>query len=344
MKLLAVLTIICISIPQMGNAKSCNAHSAQGRGNLNCSGQHSQSPQNSQTPTSGLGPAGQTPDVGTTNQQVGMSTLTPAQPIAVVQPVVAPPQPVTAPTATPNPTPNQVPTPTPQLTPQVVQQTPQPMNAPTATPQLTPQVAQQTPQPMNAPTATPQLTPQVAQQTPQPMNAPTATPQLTPQVVQQTPQPSNVLQPAKAPMMTPHPNYAHVPSPKPLALVEPPKQMTKVPQPLPVLVPHLISGKVEPRPQVVQVPGKTSPAVIGTQIPTGATHHILTGSPGGSLGALSISGAILTSQIVEPGIQNREVELYRSNDTEEVLYQDVIPMDKTGFHLTVIGTRPPIYR
>ena len=400
MKLLAALIILCMTIPPMANAKSCHASSAQGKGNLNCGAQHGQSPQNSQTPTSGLGPSGQTPDPGTTNQHVGMSTLTPAQPIAVVQPVVVPPQPVTVPTATPNPTPSQVPTPIPQATPQVAQQVPQPMNVPTATPMATPQVAQKTPQPMNVPTATPMAIPQVAQKTPQPMNAPTATPMAIPQVAQKTPQPmnaptatpmatpqvaqrvpqpmnvptaipmatpqvaqktpqptnvttqrpANVLSPAKLPMVTPHPNYAHVPHTKPIVspnsqtLVEPTKQMTKVPQPLPVPVPHLTTGKVEPRPQVVQVPGKTSQTVTGTQISTGATHHILTGNPGGGLGALRISGAILTSEIVEPGIQNQRVELYRSNDAKEVLYQDVIPMDKTGFHLTVIGIRPPNYQ
>jgi hypothetical protein len=199
------------------------------------------------------------------------------------------------------------------------------------------------------PTATPQHTPQVAIQTPQPMNVPTPS-RTSPQVVQQVPQPMIVLQPAKLPMVTPHPNYAHVPStkpivsPKPQALVEPPKQIAKIPQPIAVLVPHRTTGTVSPRPQVVQVPGKTSPTVTGTQTTTGATHHILAGNPGGSLGALKVSGAILTSEIVEPGIQNQRVELYRSNDAEEVLYQDVIPMDKTGFHLTVIGTRPPTYQ
>jgi len=48
-------------------------------------------------------------------------------------------------------------------------------------------------------------------------------------------------------------------------------------------------------------------------------------------------------EVVEPGIQNHRVEVYRSNDAREVAYKDVIPMDKTGFHLTVIGSRPPSY-
>jgi len=58
---------------------------------------------------------------------------------------------------------------------------------------------------------------------------------------------------------------------------------------------------------------------------------------------LAAGVSIWVNEVVEPGIQNREVELYRSNDAEELLYKDVIPMDKTGFHLTVVGIRPPDY-
>jgi hypothetical protein len=155
------------------------------------------------------------------------------------------------------------------------------------------------------------------------MKAPMATPQPIPQLAQQTPQPM------KAPMATPQPI---------------PQVAQQTPQPMAVLVPHHTKGTINPRPQVVQMPGKSSPTVTGTQSSKGATHHILTGNPSEGLGALRISGAILTSEIVEPGIQNQRVELYRSNDAKEVLYQDVIPMDKTGFHLTIIGTRPPIYQ
>jgi hypothetical protein len=407
MKHLAVLTIICMTIPPMANAKSCHSNSAQGRGNLNCAAQHSQSSQNSQTPTSGLGPSGQTPDPSSINQHLGMGILTPAQPIAVVKPMVAPPKPATALTATQNLAPNPVATSTPKTNPQVAQQTPQPMKDPMATPQPIPQVAQQTPQPMKAPMATPQPIPQVAQQTPQPMKAPMATPQPIPQVAQQTPQPmkapmatpqpipqvaqqtpqpmkapmatpqpipqvaQQTPQPIKAPMATPQPipqvtqqtpqpmkapmattqpipqvaQQTPQPMKAPMATPQPIPQLAKqTPQPMAVLVPHHTKGTINPRPQVVQMPEKSSPTVTGTQSSKGATHHILTGNPSEGLGALRISGAILTSEIVEPGIQNQRVELYRSNDAKEVLYQDVIPMDKTGFHLTIIGTRPPTYQ
>ena len=96
-------------------------------------------------------------------------------------------------------------------------------------------------------------------------------------------------------------------------------------------------------PQVISVTGKTTPTVTHTQLPgQQTTHHIL---PTGvqQLAHIPGAGEFWASEVVEPGIQNRTVELYRSNDAEEVLYQDVIPMDKTGFHLTVIGIRPPNY-
>ena len=66
-------------------------------------------------------------------------------------------------------------------------------------------------------------------------------------------------------------------------------------------------------------------------------------APNGPMGLVNASSATYVSEVVEPGIMNQQVELYRSLDAEEVLYKDVIPMDKTGFHLTVIGTRAPVY-
>jgi hypothetical protein len=328
MKLLAVLAIICMTIPTLANAKSCHANSAQGQGNLNCGGQHSQSPQNSQTPTSGLGPAGQTPDPSTTNQHVGMSTLTPAQSLPVVQPIVTPPQ-------STNIAPKQQGGGTP---PQPQAQYVVPPKSATAVPTPT------TAKPILAP-------PQQGTGTPQPMAVPNKQPVAVPNRI---PQPVNGLVPAKTPMMTPHPQYVHLPvtkpglkpqaQPRPQAVIEPPKKTVQIPKPKPLMVPHLATGSVTSGPHVVQIPGKTTPIVSGTQTPTGATHYLLTGNPGGNLGVIKISGAILTNEIVEPGIQNQRVELYRSNDAEEVLYQDVIPMDKTGFHLTVIGTRPPTYK
>jgi len=96
-------------------------------------------------------------------------------------------------------------------------------------------------------------------------------------------------------------------------------------------------------PQIVGVVGKTTPTVQpGKQPAVGTTHFLL--PTGERQVPFSTPGAsIWVNEVVEPGIQNREVELYRSNDAEELLYKDVIPMDKTGFHLTVVGIMPPDY-
>ena len=96
------------------------------------------------------------------------------------------------------------------------------------------------------------------------------------------------------------------------------------------------------KPHVVLGPNKVSPQITGPKQPMQPSHFIhpqaeLLALPGG------LSGELWSQQVIEPGIHNRRVELYRSNDAEEVLYKDVIPMDKTGFHLIVFGTRPPTY-
>ena len=48
-------------------------------------------------------------------------------------------------------------------------------------------------------------------------------------------------------------------------------------------------------------------------------------------------------ELIEPGIQGHQVEVYRSKDVREVTYQDVNPLDFGGFHLRVIGLRNPAY-
>jgi hypothetical protein len=47
--------------------------------------------------------------------------------------------------------------------------------------------------------------------------------------------------------------------------------------------------------------------------------------------------------VIEPGIQNKEVAVYRSNDAREMLYKDTIIMDQTGFSLIDLGIRDPDY-
>ena len=48
-------------------------------------------------------------------------------------------------------------------------------------------------------------------------------------------------------------------------------------------------------------------------------------------------------EIVEPGIMNSKVTLYRSHDVKELVFKDTIPMDATGFHLNFIGIKEPVF-
>ncbi len=56
-----------------------------------------------------------------------------------------------------------------------------------------------------------------------------------------------------------------------------------------------------------------------------------------------LPASLWRDEVVEPGIHNQRVELYRTSDAEEVIYADVNPLDKKGFHLTVFGTRQPVF-
>lgn len=48
-------------------------------------------------------------------------------------------------------------------------------------------------------------------------------------------------------------------------------------------------------------------------------------------------------EFIEPGLQNRKVKVYRTNDAAEQVYKDTIPLDKGGFQIVIVGTRNPEY-
>jgi len=50
-----------------------------------------------------------------------------------------------------------------------------------------------------------------------------------------------------------------------------------------------------------------------------------------------------TLEFIEPGLQNRKVEVYRHADVRELLYKDTIPLDQGVAQFIVIGTRNPEY-
>jgi len=170
----------------------------------------------------------------------------------------------------------------------------------------------------------PHATPPFAQGTPPLLKVavPHKVPHATPPLAPVTPPLLKAAVPHKVPHATP-----------PLAQGTPP--LLKAPPIVPHQAPHLVSSNAP-----IHIPAK-SPNAIRSLHPS---HHIVTTH---SLSPI-ISGhynqdATYTFEVVEPGIQNKEVKVFRSNDAEEMVYKDTIAMDKTGFSLTVIGIRSPNY-
>ncbi|RLQ20797.1 hypothetical protein DWB85_15470 [Seongchinamella sediminis] len=300
----------------------------------------------------------------------------------VPQPMQVPPQPPAQ--QTPQPVPVQVPPKIVQKVPQPMQVPPQPpaQQAPQPVPvQVPPKIVQKVPQPMQVPPQPPaqqtprpvpvQVPPKIVQKVPQPMQVPPQPPaqqtpqpvpvQVPPKIVQKVPQPqtaapSNLV----SLLVAPHPSLVHKPaisSTRPTTQVTGPGQAGKRPpvtdrpvtqvgtgsRPRPVLTAHKPASVTSTSPHVVSVPGRVPPQITGPKQPVQPSHVVQPQSHSAALPS-GLSGELWSQEVIEPGIQNQRVELYRSNDAEEVLYKDVIPMDKTGFHLTVFGTRPPAYQ
>ena len=320
-----------------------------------CQQHHSQSGQGSQT-SGGLSSGGHTPDNAITNPHLGSTGGNNQNPVAVVPAKVATP-PTSVPPLTPMAIPPKQPTPVPQKQPIAVPgKVPQPMSIPPKQPIAVPpqqpvavpgQVPQVVALPSKQPKAVPQKKPvavpgQVPQVVAVPPMQPTALPSRQPTAVPGK-VPQQTVEPPRQVVVAPHPSHVHFPSTSQLTTapsitgatvsqVGPrPVQLTHKPTTAPVVT------------QVVGVVGKTTPIVQPGKQPTVTTTHFLLTTGERQVPYQTPGAAIWVNEIVEPGIQNGEVELYRSNDAEERLYKDVIPMDKAGFHLTVVGIRPPDY-
>ena len=286
-----------------------------------CSGTVSWSGQSSQT-GGGIATTGQSPGPATTKPPLGGGGTSGTHPVIIAPPLppepkVPQPMPVVEPPKLPNKTPYLVP-------PQPVVKVPQPM----------PVVA-----PPKLPNKTPYLVPpQPVVQVPQPM--PVVAP---PKLPNQTP-PLKPLVLTRPPVAHPHPDLVHNPG----GSSSVPKGPAKVPQgPIGgtgvVTLPHLPGTGRQPGPQVVATTGVPTPVITGPKGPEGATHHLYPVLDPGHAVPPGLHGHYWTREVIEPGIQNERVTLYRSNDVREAQYKDVIPMDKAGFHLSVIGTRRPNY-
>jgi hypothetical protein len=106
-------------------------------------------------------------------------------------------------------------------------------------------------------------------------------------------------------------------------------------------VPQLVTGLQRP---VMQITVNNQPPHSGPGQQY-AGHALVTHQP--LLAVPNVVSGVAEGQygleMIEPGIENHRVEVYRSGDVRETTYHDNIPVDAGGFNLTVIGTRNPDY-
>ena len=315
-KLFAIVALTLLTTNKSLAGANCkHSHSWQ------CSSSTAVSSQNSQTDT-GIGSGGHTPDPGTTNEHLGTGGGTgDSQPaVALVPAMKVPPLPE-----------NKTP-PEPQIAvpEKIEQKIPEPMKVPPLPENKTP------PEPQIA------VPEKIEQKIPEPMKVPPLPENKTPPEPQIA-VPEKIEQKIPEPLwVAPNPSQVHG-SGNTSEVVGSNSNSPNYGQKLkPVMTDHKPGPVGNKAPTVVAVSNKQTPTITGSKTPTRPTHIVqpvggLTSFPRGG------SGALWLEEVIEPGIQNRRVELYRSNDAKEVLYRDVIPMDKTGFHLTVFGVRAPSY-
>ena len=332
MKLITGLVAILLLQPSIAFAAANCQHSHSWQ----CQGHQANANQGSQT-GSGIASGGKTPDQGQTNTPLGggstssvpMMTLQPATqitPMVALQPattIVKPPQPVIA-----------VP---PQ--PQVVA----PPKVPILAPSMVPPQPQVVAPPQQVYMVPSKVVTGYAAVPPKPLiKAPPLIPPKQPPVQVYALPPKTFSGQGQVPV----PQVVKVP-PRP-STQAPPRQV--YPNPNPVVVGF---GQV-PQPQVTSAPaqgtgtqGQTTAQQTGTTDPglvTNQPSHLLVNN---RVGQFSAGQQLLKSdygkEVVEPGIMNSKVTLYRSHDVREVVFEDTIPMDATGFHLNFVGIREPVF-
>jgi hypothetical protein len=173
--------------------------------------------------------------------------------------------------------------------------------------------------------------------TPQPLAQPMQVPVLQPTIpssqVTSTPQPVATPQPLAQPMQVP---VLQPTIPSSQAAIATPQAVVNTHQPSQLLI--------EPQRPVIQIAGDSQqPHPSMGQQHTGhmlVTHQPLTAIPSVTSGTVVGQYGL---EMIEPGIENHRVEVYRSGDAREATYHDNIPVDAGDFNLTVIGTRNPDY-
>ena len=357
--LFSILLLNLFSVTMLHAVPNCqHSHSWQ------CANHAGSSSQGSQT-SGGIATSGNTPNSGTTNTPLGGTTPTPPQvqviPIAghqiagtgavppkpapmkvpPKQQVVAPPQnvyPIPPKTITgygavpPKPAPMQVP-PKQQVVAPPENVYPIPPKTITGYGAVPPK-----PAPMQVPPKQPVVAPpiNVYPLPPQVLTGQGAVPQPQPIVVPPInvyPQPPQVFTGQGA---VPQPQTMKVPPKQPV--VAPPQNVYLIPSPV-------ITGQGA-------VPGKQTPLIppqgpqpgVNTPQPTAIITHVASNNlhPNTLLRQQTLHSGN-NFEVIEPTLKNTHVDVYRGKDASKMLYKDTLPMDKKGFHLTVLGIKEPTF-
>jgi hypothetical protein len=222
-----------------------------------------------------------------------------------------------------------------QQAPQLI--TPPPMQVP---PPKTPTMLT-APQPM-ANQQTPQFITPPPMQVPPP-KTPTILTAPQPMANQQTPQ-----------LITPPPMQAPPPktptmmvAPQPMANQQTPQFITPPPMQVPPPKTPQFStqnvGHKQKNPTNQKPVAPLMPNITAQQRPTQQYLVQHSSTPAVPLSAPGYRDAQYGLEMIEPGVENHRVEVYRSHDALEQVYKDTIPMDEGDFNLIVIGIRTPDY-
>jgi hypothetical protein len=156
--------------------------------------------------------------------------------------------------------------------------------------------------------------------------------------------PPQVLPPQQTPMLVP-PKPPAQQIPVPPSGQKPPVVLTPQPQ-VPVITYN------PPQPPVLKAPEQQV-----TLLPSGGNilenprpvhgNALLVHAPerlgAVTSGRVAVAPSVYTFEFIEPGLQNRKVKVFRTNDAAEQVYKDTIPLDQGGFRIIVVGTRNPDY-
>jgi outer membrane protein OmpA-like peptidoglycan-associated protein len=112
----------------------------------------------------------------------------------------------------------------------------------------------------------------------------------------------------------------------------PPQQPVAIPPQQPTAIPPMHPGAT---PTIMSQPVVTPPVII-THAGKNKLH------PDTLLRQQTLHNGLAFEKL-KPGLRNMQVDVYHGKDASRMLYKDTHVMGKKGFHLTMLGTREPVF-